>query len=237
MMIVILMCVLRTRKKSASKAWAANLDSPDAVRSNAPWYALITPLFPVILTIAFAWEPIPAFLLASFYALFACGKIKSYKDACTVVSKTFLDGVIDIAPMLAFLFILPMFNKIAGANAIFFEGILSKILPSNALILCLIFALLAPLGMFRGPLTIFGAGTATLAVLLGLNVYSPALLLPLVYTPTIAMNLSCCPTQSWNLWAINYTKATTSDFIRSGLIWGWIVCALNSLLVYFLYAL
>ncbi|MEA4912093.1 MAG: citrate transporter [Oscillospiraceae bacterium] len=235
LVIVFIMCMVKMKKNAPVKAWAADTGAAPTTQ-HAPWYALITPLIPPILVIAFNWEPIPSFLVASFYALFTCGKIKSYKDAATIVPKTFFDGVVDIAPMFAFLFILPMFNRIAGANAIFFEGILSKVLPSNALVLCIVFAVLAPLALFRGPLTIFGAGTATLAVLLGLNVYSAALLLPLVYTPTIAMNISCCPTQSWNLWAINYTKATTSEFVKSGLAWGWMSSALITMLVYFLYA-
>lgn len=237
LLVIIVMSIVRMRKPEAqTKSWAAS-DIPSSTEQRVPGYALISPLIPVVLVIAFNWQSIPAFLVGSFYALLTCGMIKSYKDAATIVPKTFFDGVVDVAPMLGFLFILPMFNRIAGVNAVFFEPILSKILPSNALWLCLIFAILAPLGLFRGPLTIFGAGTATLAVLLGISGYSSALLLPLVYVPTVAMNLSCCPTQSWNLWAINYTKATTGDFVKSGLAWGWLTSILNTMLVYFIYGM
>jgi len=234
--IAIMSAVRLSKKGTVTKAWAA-MDNTPASTPKVPAYALITPLIPVILVIAFNWPSIPAFIVGSFFALFACGRIKSYKDAASIVPKTFYDGVVDIAPMLGFLFILPMFNRIAGVNAVFFEPILKNILPSNPLWICLVFALLAPLGLFRGPLTIFGAGTATLAVLLGIGVFSPALLLPLVYVPTIAMNLSSCPTQSWNLWAINYTKASTDDFVKSGLAWGWLISALNTMLVYFIYGM
>lgn len=110
-------------------------------------------------------------------------------------------------------------------------------MPTSTLLLCVLFAIIAPLGLFRGPLTVFGAGAATLGILNGMGIFSAELLFPLIYIPTITMNISCCPTQSWNLWAINYSKTNTKDFLRSGVVWGWIICLVNSLIVYFMYGM
>lgn len=52
----------------------------------------------------------------------------------------------------------------------------------------------------------FGAGSATVGTLQGMGIFPMSLMFPLIYVPTIAMNLSACPTQSWNLWALNYSK-------------------------------
>ena len=83
----------------------------------------------------------------------------------------------------------------------------------------------------------FGAGTATMAILMALDVFPIALLFPLLYNPTITLELMSCPTQSWNMWAINYTKISTKDFLIQGVPWCWLICAINSMLVYFLYGM
>ncbi|MDF2883297.1 MAG: Citrate transporter [Clostridiaceae bacterium] len=167
--------------------------------------------------------------------MFVCGKIKSYKDCEKIVTKTFYDGVVDVASLLGFLFILPMFNKVAGLDAGFFQAILGGVMPKSALVLCIAFAIIAPLGLFRGPLTVFGAGSATLGILNALGIYTSTLLFPLIYIPTITMNISCCPTQSWNLWALNYSKVSVKEFLKSGVFWGWVICIINTILVYFMY--
>lgn len=236
LIVVIVMLAVRLRKTKVTHAWAANA-TKTVTEEHVPGIALITPVLPVILAIVFKWQPIPAFIVASFYALFVCGKIKSYKECEKVISKTFYDGVVDVASLLGFLFILPMFNKVAGFNSVFFQSILGGIMPNSTLLLCILFAVIAPLGLFRGPLTVFGAGAATLGILNGMGIFSAALLFPLIYIPTITMNISCCPTQSWNLWAINYSKTNTKDFLRSGVLWGWVICLLNSLVVYFMYGM
>ena len=67
----------------------------------------------------------------------------------------------------------------------------------------------------------FGAGSATVGILQGMGIFPMSLLFPLIYVPTIAMNLSACPTQSWNLWALNYSKVGAKEFMKTGLPWAW----------------
>lgn len=234
LIVVFIMIGVRLKKSSVNHAWAATAGKA-GIEGQAPWYALITPIIPVVLAIAFKWQPIPAFIVASFYALFVTGTIKSYKDCEKIVTKTFYDGVVDVASLLGFLFILPMFNKVSGLDAVFFQSVLGGILPTSTLLICIVFAIIAPFGLFRGPLTVFGAGSATLSILRTVPTFGAAFLFPLLYIPTITINISCCPTQSWNLWAINYSKSTPKDFLKSGVIWGWIICAINFGLVYFFY--
>ncbi len=78
LVVVIIMLAVRLRKTNVSHSWAATSGSLDN-SEHAPLHALITPIIPVVLAIAFKWQPIPAFIVASFYALFTCGRIKSYK--------------------------------------------------------------------------------------------------------------------------------------------------------------
>jgi hypothetical protein len=234
LLVVIIMLAVRLRKSSVNHAWAAQSSSSTSSQ-HVPAIALITPIIPVILTIVFKWQSIPAFIVALFYALLVCGKLKSFKETEKIVTKTFYDGVVDVASLLGFLFILPMFNKVAGLDAVFFQSLLRGVMPTSAILLCILFAVIAPLGLFRGPLTVFGAGSATLAILRALGVFTPALLFPLMYISTITMNISACPTQSWNLWALNYSKVSVKQFLKSGIVWAWIICIINIIIAYIMF--
>ncbi|WP_265458027.1 gluconate:proton symporter [Enterococcus sp. HY326] len=233
-LMVILMLIFGLRKKKTFNMASSVEDIEE--EKDIPIYALITPVIPVLLAIVFGWQPIPAFIVASLYALAVCGKLPNYKEGTRLITRTFYDGVVDVASLLGFLFILPMFNKASGIAAPFFQAVLGDFIPSSALILCIAFAILIPLGLFRGPLTIFGAGSATVGILQAMGVFPVSLLFPLMYIPTIAMNLSTCPTQSWNLWALNYSKVGAKEFMMTGVPWGWLAGAINVMVCYFMFA-
>lgn len=234
LLVVIIMLAVRLRKSSVNHAWAAQTTTSTSSQL-VPAIALITPVIPVVLTIVFKWQSIPAFIVSVFYALLVCGKLKSFKDTERIVTKTFYDGVVDVASLLGFLFILPMFNKVAGLDAVFFQSILSGVIPTSTIVLCILFAVVAPLGLFRGPLTVFGAGSATLGILNAVGVFTPTLLFPLIYISTITMNISACPTQSWNLWALNYSKVNVKQFLRSGVLWAWLICIINTIIAFIMF--
>ena len=224
---------MRPSKKKKRKAWALQLDSNDPEEErDIPAISLITPIIPTTLSIAFGWLTIPAFIVGALFGLFITGHFTSYSRATRIISSTFYDWVIDVASLLGFLFILPMFNRIAGVAAPFFEPILGGVLPTTTYGLVVAFVIMAPLGLFRGPLTIFGAGAATVGVINAIGSFATPFLFTLMYVPTIAMNLSACPTQSWNLWALSYSKVSVKDFMRTGMIWAWIISAVNLILVY-----
>lgn len=231
--IVILMLIFHLRKKRTYN-WAAKAKVAE-IRTDVPTYALLAPVIPVALAIGFGWQSIPSFIVASIYALWTCGKLPNYKEGTRTITRTFQEGVIDVSSLLGFLFILPMFNRISGIAAPFFEAILGGVMPTSSLVLCIAFAILLPLGLFRGPLTIFGAGSATVGILQGMGIFPMALMFPLIYVPTIAMNLSACPTQSWNLWALNYSKVGAKEFMKTGVPWAWLAGAINIAIVYFMF--
>lgn len=232
-LMVILMLIFGLRKKKTYNLAAVAQATPKA--KDVPLYALITPVIPVVLAIFFNWQPIPAFIVASLYALAVCGKLPSYKEGTRIITRTFYEGVVDVASLLGFLFILPMFNKASGIAAPFFQAVIGDFVPNSTLILCIAFAVLIPLGLFRGPLTIFGAGSATVGILQAMGIFPVSLLFPLIYIPTIAMNLSTCPTQSWNLWALNYSKVSAKEFMMTGVPWGWIAGAINVAICYMMF--
>lgn len=229
--IVILFTLLTQKKKHMWQATPANAEKS----KHVPFIALITPFIPVVLAIVFKWPVIPGFLIAGFFALFVCKRTPNFAETAKVFNKTFYDGVIDTAPLVGFMMVIPIFNAASSYVTPFFQTLLGPIIPKSALAICIAFAVIAPLGLFRGPLTLAGSGAATLGILKGLG-FPDVLLFPLMYAPTVTMNISSCVTQSWIVWGINYTKIETKDFLKMSIPIGWAICAILSGLTYYLYA-
>ena len=235
LLVAIITTIVLLKKEDIVHAWAAQVARPEKIQ-NAPGVALITPFVPVVFAIVLNWPVIVGFLIAGFYALAVCGRLKSFEATTSFFSKTFYDGVVDTAPLVGFVLMVPMFNKSAELCVPYFNALLGGIIPHSALVVCIAFALLAPLGLFRGPLTLAGCGAATLGILKSVG-FSTPLLFPLMYVPTVTMNISSCITQSWIVWGLSYTKLGTKDYLKLSIPTGWTVCAILSAVTYFMFGM
>ncbi|MDO4679723.1 MAG: gluconate:proton symporter [Aerococcus sp.] len=196
-----------------------------------PKIAYIIPIVPVLMNMLFQWDAIPALTLASLIAILLTGHMKSYKGFVDFMNDTIKQAVSDIAGLVMFLMALAMFTSAASMNAEQFKPLFEAILPESHLVLALALGILAPLALFRGPVHVWGAGAATAAVLSGTGLFTDAFLLPLLYVPTL-MAVSVDITQSWNVWALDYMKVQSKDFMKYGVPVMWIVSIINELLVF-----
>ena len=233
LVMIIVMCVFALNKKKTVHAWSSSTK-----RKSRPGYvptvALIAPILPVVLLVVFKVPIILGFIIGSFYALAVCGKLKSFKGACRVLNKDFYDGVVDTAPLVGFLLMLPMFNKAAELCVPYFNALLGNIIPNNTLVISIAFALLAPLGLFRGPFTLFGCGAATLGILKGIG-FSTSYIYALMVIPSITMNVSICMTQSWIAWGVSYAKVSTREHLKQTLPIAWIICAIMQAITFIIF--
>lgn len=234
MVFTCVMIIFAMRKKKVSHAWAAQAAAPETKNVNA--FAMLTPVLPVALAIILKFQPITAILASVIWALIFTGSMKNWSKLGTLIQKTFHDGVADVGLVFAFLFFLQMFLRSAKVCAPLLAPILKPIMPTNMFLLFLIFGILGILALFRGPLTLWGAGAATLAMVQAMNVYPAAILFPLFLVPTTTVNGSICPTQSWCLWAIGYTKTTVKDYLRQVLAYALIPTLILEIVAYFIFA-
>ena len=138
----------------------------------------------------------------------------SFKENCQLVNKLYYDGVVDTAPLVGFLLTLPMFNSVATYASPFFKAVLGPVMPKSELVVCILFAVLLALGLFRGPMTLVGCGAATLGVLRGVASFSVPFLYCVFAIPTITVNIGSCITQSWVAWGLAYTKVESKDYLK-----------------------
>ncbi|MBU3112596.1 citrate transporter [Clostridium lacusfryxellense] len=233
LVVVLIVANISMNKKKASHSWAASPDSGSA--TNAPAISWISVILPVIGVVAFKIPIIFGFIFAGLFALVTCGKLKGgFTKVCGMLAKQFADGAIDVAPMVGFLLALAMFNNTATFVAPYFKTLLGGVIPQSALVLCIVFALLTPLGFFRGPMNLVGSGAALLAVVVSVTAWPVQFLFPLFAITTIApQHLDI--TQSWVAWGFGYTKVKTKDYMKMSIPTGWIVGIILCIVVYIKY--
>ncbi len=213
--ITTLLAGIYLKRSKTSHAWAAHTQGASAEQKDAPFYTLILPIIPVVLKIWLDFSVIGGFIIAGFLALFLCRKLRgSFKENCQLVNKLYYDGVVDTAPLVGFLLTLPMFNSVAAYASPYFKAILGPVMPRTEIVVCIVFAALLGLGLFRGPMTLVGCGAATLGVLSNVASFSVPFLYCVFAIPTITVNIGSCITQSWVAWGLAYTKVESRDFLK-----------------------
>lgn len=226
---LIVTCVLTAIYLKASRtshAWAAT-SRMNAAQRDVPLVTLILPIVPVALKIIFDFSVVGGFLIAGFIALYACGCMKGdFKQNCQLVNKLYYDGVVDTAPLIGFLLVLPMFNSCATYAAPYFKTVLGNIMPTSEYAICVIFAVFAIFGFFRGPLTVYGCGAATLGVITNIAHFSVPFLFCVFTIPATTVNVGSCITQSWIAWGLAYSKVNSRDYLKLSIPFAYITSAL-----------
>lgn len=235
LVIVLIVCCVLLKRHSASHAWAASTPS-QSEPVDAPWFSWISVILPVILVAAFKCPIILAFCVSGVYALLTCGKFKGgFVNICSMLARLFSDGSVDVAPMVGFLLTLSMFNNAATYAAPYFQSIIGGIFPTSPLPLAILFAVIMPLGFFRGPTNLVGCGTAVAAVVLNLGVtWAVPFLYPIFATATIVPQ-HIDLTQSWVVWGLGYTKVGSKDFAKMAMPTGWVIGAILCMVAYVMY--
>ncbi len=230
---IVAMVMLNSKKKS--HAWAA---SSGAVNNkNVPAIAMLTPILPVATAVIFGLSMIPSILVSVIFALVTTGNIKSWNKIADLIQKTFHDGVADVGLVLAFLMFLQMFTKSAGLVKSLLAPIIAPVLPNSMFLMFLLFGLFSILAMYRGPLTIWGAGTALFVIVAEATGWPLSVLYPLFYIPCCTINTNVCPTQSWNMWAIGYTQVSIKDFMKTTLPFALVCAFILEMVAYFMFAI
>ena len=246
---VITVSFITMRGKKTTRSWAAQ--APVTAKENAPWYSWLSVVFPVIIIVCIktvtvdpatgdetvtTFPVILAFIIAALYALLTTGNLfkGGFTEVCRRLAKEFADGSVDVAPMIGFLLTLSMFNNAAIYAAPYFEAIVGDAIPHSAFLICLIFAIIIPLGFFRGPTNLVGSGTAVAALVLSVFQWPVMFMYPVLATATIVpQHLDI--TQSWVAWGLGYSKVSSKDFMKMSIPTGWVAGAILMFVAFFMY--
>lgn len=255
---VILVSNIALGFKKKTYSWAVDTQSENATKKDAPWYSWISILLPVLLITVFnmikyekdgemvnytGFSTIFAFILAGLYALLTTGYLKGgYKAVTSRLSKYFADGAMDVAPMIGFLLALSMFNNAAGLNVPYLKAIIGDLIPTSALALTAVFAILSVGSFFRGPINLVGSGAAfATIVFISLGETQAAALgisfIYLLFSVTTVVPQHIDITQSWVAWGFGYTNVKPKDFMKMSIPTGYVLAIILCFVAYFWYGI
>ncbi|MBV8244316.1 MAG: hypothetical protein JOZ38_00190 [Candidatus Eremiobacteraeota bacterium] len=196
------------RKQRGYATWAVEAETPRAV---VPWYALVTPVLPIVLYFGLHLDPIVAFLLSSVYGAVAASPLRAVETLAAAAIR----GVEDVAPaVLLFVGIGMLFTATQAPQ---FNAALTPLVANpvlrNPVAFVIFFGLLSPLVLYRGPLNPYGVGIAVFTVLLTAHVLPPMVLVAAVMAVVQVQNV-CDPTNTQNVWVGNFTGVHPAEILR-----------------------
>ncbi|WP_406635762.1 transporter [Amycolatopsis sp. WGS_07] len=227
--------VLVQTRRGARHAWAVKLDRPKARvrRGDAPWYALLTPLLPIVLALGFAVPIVPSLLAGVLYGLVTTTKWGELNGrALRSLYKAFDVAAPPIALFAAIGMLLAAVKLPGAKNAL--TPIVAAISPSGAVWFVVVFVLLVPLCLFRGPLNVFGLGAGVAGVLVTGGIYPLPAVVGLMASYNQVFGVSD-PTSTQTVWAAQYSGVRPERAMASTLPYTWVVALGGMVLTAVLY--
>ncbi|MGP4010566.1 transporter [Streptomyces sp. 4N124] len=225
--------LVETRRRGTEHAWSLKSVDPKprsrrADLGDAPWYALLAPAVPLVLALGFELAIIPSLLAGVLYALATTTRPGEMNKR---LLRTLYGGFEVAAPPIALFVaigILLAAVKLPGAVAAL-EPLVKAVSPQNPVVFVLVFTLLVPLCLYRGPLNVFGLGAGIAGVLIATGIYPAAAVLGMTTSYNQVFGVAD-PTSTQTVWSAQYAGVTPQQVMVRTLPYVWAV-ALGGLCV------
>lgn len=225
--------LVETRRRGTEHAWSLkSIDAKPRSRredlGDAPWYALLAPVVPLVLALGFELAIIPSLLAGVLYALVTTTRPGAMNKR---LLRTLYGGFEVAAPPIALFVaigILLAAVKLPGAvDAL--EPLVKAVSPHNTVLFVVVFTLLVPLCLYRGPLNVFGLGAGIAGVLIATGIYPAAAVLGMATSYNQVFGVAD-PTSTQTVWSAQYAGVTPQQVMVRTLPYVWAV-ALGGLCV------
>lgn len=206
------------RDRRGRKAWSMPESSENGNHKNdkqVPTLALISPLIPVIIVFAFGLDIVSAVVAGIFVTLILARPKRPFH----VISSSFVEGIQNVAGAVALMIGIGMLlNAVTAPEvAAVISPFIEAVIPTSVIGYILLFTILSPLAIYRGPLNVFGLGSgiAALLVAAGLNPIAAMVALRNVSNLQAVSD----PTNSHNVWLSDFTKIDVNDLLKQTIPW------------------
>ncbi len=197
--------------------------------------AILTPLLPLYLIHGLAMEATLAFLAGMLIAIL----LTIRREAVQILTKSIIESFESTGPALfliigiGMLLVTVKHENITSA----FSTLLAPLLPEQGLprpAFIVIFGLLAPLALYRGPLNIWGLGSGFAALLLAAGALSAEQIMAMLLSVG-AVQAVCDPTNSHNFWIASFTRVDALEITKRTLPFIWPLALLALVIAGLLY--
>lgn len=214
--------LVETRRRGARHAWAVRAPASTR-RATAPWYALLTPIVPIVLALGLEVPIVPSLIAGVLYALVTTTRPGAYGErALRSLYRAFDTAGPPIVLFIAIGMLLAAVKLPGAVSAL--TPIVSGISPAGAVAFAVVFALLVPLCLFRGPLNVFGLGAGVAGVLVSGGIYPMPAVVGLMASYNQVFGVSD-PTSTQTVWSAQYAGVRPERAMISTLPYTWLVGA------------
>jgi H+/gluconate symporter-like permease len=218
--------LIESRRRGVEHAWSLKsvADKPRSRRErlgDAPWYALFTPVVPLVLALGLEVAIIPSMLAGVLYALLTTTRPREMNKR---LLRTLYGGFEVAAPPIALFVaigILLAAVKLPGAVEAL-EPLVKAVSPQNAVLFVVVFTLLVPLCLYRGPLNVFGLGAGIAGVLIAAGIYPAVAVLGLATSYNQVFGVAD-PTSTQTVWSAQYAGVGPQQVMVRTLPYVWVV--------------
>ncbi|MEV7871695.1 transporter [Streptomyces sp. NPDC088124] len=224
----VMFVLVESRRRGVEHAWAFRTEEPRtkagkrrARLGDAPWYALLTPVVPLVLALGFEIAIIPSLLAGVLYALVTTTRPR---DMNRRLLRTLYNGFeVAAAPITLFVAIGILLTavKLPGAvNAL--EPLVKAVSPQNPVLFVVVFTLLVPLCLYRGPLNVYGLGAGIAGVLIAAGIYPAVAVLGITASYNQVFGVAD-PTSTQTVWSAQYAGVGAPQVMTRTLPYVWFV--------------
>ncbi len=207
------------RRGKLLRYWTAEAEG-GAQPKRAPAISLLTPIIPLAMVLIFDWPIVPAFIFGLVYALATTWR----KNSLQIFTKSLFEGVESVAPAVILLIGIGMLLKAVThaniANAL--QPYLQYIIPGSPIAYIVVFTVLAPLALYRGPLNIWGMGSGLATILLSTKALPPEAIMGVLISVGTIQGV-CDPTNTHNVWIANYVSVEPTEIMKKLMPFIWMM--------------
>ncbi len=187
-------------------------------KTDLPFIVYLTPFIALCLVLFFQWPFIPAFVAGITYAVLASWR----SDSIKVLNQSIIEGITTVVPVIVLMIGIGMLIT-AVQHPAFAQSItplLQDCVPKRAWQYIVVFTLLAPLALYRGPLSIWGMGSGLVSLMQKAAMLSGSAIMGMLMSVGQIQGI-CDPTNTHNIWIANYLGTSTQALLRKTLPYAW----------------
>ena len=187
-------------------------------KTDLPLIVYLAPFIALCLVLFFHWPFIPAFIAGIAYAVLASWR----SDSVKVLSQSIIEGITTVIPAVVLMIGIGMLITAVQhpAFAQHITPLLHKCLPRTPWQYVIVFTLLAPLSLYRGPLSIWGMGSGLVSLMQKTALLSGSAIMGMLLSVGQIQGI-CDPTNTHNIWIANYLGSSTQSLLRKTLPYAW----------------
>ncbi len=172
------------------------------------------PLVPIVLVFFLSWNAETSLIVS----ILLTALITRPREAMQVLSSSVVEGIKDIAGVIGLMVGIGILLNGVSAQAAsdLMQPIFSMILPTNPIVYVIVFTILSPLALYRGPLNMYGLGSGIAKIFVGASVLS-APVIGMALRSTSVVQCVSDPTNTQNVIVADYANVDVNDILKSTL--------------------